>query len=201
MSLQFFSAINAPWEFDQFPDWLSEQQLRAHYEQNYINYIKKLNDLANKHSEIQNQGKLGLILSYSEGEIYNNAAQAWNHEFFWNCFTPNYKGPSKAVSLFLDQYFGSVDNFRKLFSAKSKDHFGSGWCWLIWDRNLCCARILDSSDAYNPISEGYIPLLNLDLWEHAYYIHYQADRKSYIQNFWKYVNWSWLEKQLNDYVF
>lgn len=192
----YFVPVEFPWKFNQFQNWLTVTQLQAHYEKNYKNYINNLNKIASEKPELKNQTKLNLMLSYPCTEIFNNAAQAINHEFFWFCFSPNQTLQGNYTSNFINQSFGSFTNFKDLFVRKCKDHFGSGWCWLVYDPILNNLRIIDTHDSYNPLMDNLIPLLTLDLWEHSFYIDYLTDKESYTLNFFKYINWNFVEDNL-----
>ncbi|MHB1774344.1 MAG: superoxide dismutase, partial [Acidimicrobiales bacterium] len=109
--------------------------------------------------------------------------------------------PRERIYSLLNQQFGSVQNFIDLFSERAIKHFGSGWVWLVYDPTNQILQVIDGQDAYNPLVDGYVPLLNLDLWEHSYYLDYQTNRKGYIHNFWNYVNWNFIENNLLETLF
>lgn len=184
-----------PYEFDQFPHWLTEEQLKTHYEKNYINYINKLNELV-KNKDIRSEPILQLMFSYQiNSDIFNNASQVINHEFFWDCISPYRSTINNDLLDSIILMFGSFDNFKKLFNTKSSEHFGSGWTWLLLDSRTYLLKIIVTDNAYNPFRDGLIPLLVLDLWEHAYFLQYKTDRKSYVENFWNYINWNTVNLQ------
>jgi Fe-Mn family superoxide dismutase len=135
------------------------------------------------------------IVKTQKGKTFNNAAQIWNHTFYWNCMAPNAGGnPTGKLAEAIDKTFGSFDEFKKKFNEEAANHFGSGWCWLVKDssNNL---KIISLHDAGNPLTENLTPILTCDVWEHAYYIDYRNDRGKYLQSWWNLVNWKFAEEQ------
>jgi len=124
--------------------------------------------------------------------VFNNAAQHFNHSFYWKSLSPDGGGdPSGAVATALKGAFGSIDKFREEFSAKSTTLFGSGWCWLVKNADGSLA-IEQTQNAGCPLTEGKTPLLTCDVWEHAYYVDYRNRRPDYVKAFWNIVNWDFV---------
>ncbi|XP_049849843.1 superoxide dismutase [Fe]-like [Schistocerca gregaria] len=166
---------------------ISEETLEYHYGKHHANYVSKLNSLI-KGTELEKKSLVELITT-QKGGVYNNAAQAWNHSFYWNSMSPQGGGdPKGPLSQCISKCFGSFDEFKKKFDDESLNHFGSGWTWLV--RNEAGElKIMTTHDAGNPICNGYTPILTCDLWEHAYYIDHRNARPKYMENWWKLVNW------------
>jgi Fe-Mn family superoxide dismutase len=136
------------------------------------------------------------IIKSSDGKIFNNAAQVWNHTFYWNCMAPNGGGePKGKIGEQIKKTFGSFDSFKEKFSEAAVTQFGSGWAWLVQnsDGTLAVEKTLN---AENPMTKGQKPLLTCDVWEHAYYIDYRNARPKYVEAFWNLVNWDFVEQQL-----
>ena len=130
------------------------------------------------------------------GPIFNNAAQVWNHTFFWNCMAPKAGGePTGDLAAAIQKDFGSFATFKEKFSDAATKQFGSGWGWLVKGKDGKLA-ILSTSNAQNPMTEGHTPVLTLDVWEHAYYIDYRNERPRYVKSFWEIVNWDFVNEQL-----
>ena len=177
-----------PYEKDALEPHISAETLDFHYGKHHATYVTKLNgliegtDLASK--------SLEEIVKSSEGGVFNNAAQIWNHTFYWHSLSPNGGGePTGALADAIKAKWGSFDDFKAAFNDKAVNNFGSSWTWLVKtaDGSL---DIVNTSNAGTPITEeGVTPLLTVDLWEHAYYIDYRNARPKYLENFWKLVNW------------
>ena len=130
------------------------------------------------------------------GGVFNNAAQIWNHTFYWNSLSPGGGGaPSGAIGDAIKASFGSFDAFREQFSAEAAGHFGSGWAWLVQQGDGKLA-IVSSHDADTPLKGGDKPILTCDVWEHAYYIDYRNARPQYVDAWWNLINWEFAEKNL-----
>src|SRR5690606_28839426 len=131
----------------------------------------------------------------NEQPVFNNAAQVWNHTFYWNCLSPKGGGaPTGAVAQAIDKSFGSFDEFKKKFSEAAVARFGSGWGWLV--KSGDGLAIETTSNADTPLAAGKTCLLTIDVWEHAYYIDYRNARPKYVEEFWKLVNWDFVNKNL-----
>lgn len=169
---------------------ISAETIDFHYGKHHQAYVTNLNNLI-KGTEFENSSLEQIILK-SSGGIFNNAAQVWNHTFYWNGFKPNGGGvPNGALAAAIDKAFGSFDEFKKLFSQKALTTFGSGWAWLV--KNKDGSLTLEStSNAGTPMTNGQTALLTIDVWEHAYYVDYRNARAKYIEEFWNIVNWDFV---------
>ncbi len=166
---------------------ISEETLNYHYGKHHQTYVTNLNNLV-PGTEFEGLS-LEDIISKSSGGIFNHAAQIWNHTFYWNSLSPNGGGqPSGDLANAIDASFGSFEKFKEAFTKCAVTTFGSGWAWLVKDKegNL---SLVSSSNAACPLTDGLTPLLTCDVWEHAYYIDYRNARPKYLEAFWSLVNW------------
>jgi Fe-Mn family superoxide dismutase len=194
-----FEQIPLPYTFDALEPQIDKETMTIHYTKHHAAYVKNVNEaiVAEKINEKNALSLMGNIDKYST-KVRNNAGGAWNHNFFWQCMTP--KGsemPSKVSDAILAN-FGSMDAFKEEFSKAAATRFGSGWAWLVKDGNSL--KIGSTPNQDNPLMnisdfKGK-PLLGLDVWEHAYYLHYQNRRGDYIKNWFDIVNWDFVAKQL-----
>lgn len=176
---------------------ISADTLEVHYGKHHKTYVEKLNKLiAGTPYENMELREIMLASKGKDKKVYNNAAQNWNHTFFWNCMAPSPKQMSNGLNGVLTRGFGSVEEFQKKFNTEAADLFGSGWVWLVQDSSGDLL-IRGLKNANNPINDGEIPLLVLDVWEHAYYLDYKNERPKFAENFWKIVNWEFVEAELN----
>jgi superoxide dismutase, Fe-Mn family len=170
---------------------ISAETIEFHYGKHHKTYVETLNKLI---SSSDLEGKpLEEIVKKSSGKIFNNAAQVWNHNFYWLCLSPNGGSPKGALAEALAKHFNSLEEFKKTFSTSGVDNFGSGWTWLV--KNVADGKlaIINTSNAATPLTNAdVIPLLTLDVWEHAYYIDYRNARAKYIEAFWNLVNWDFV---------
>lgn len=182
-----------PYGLDALAPIISKETLEFHYGKHHQAYVNNLNNLT-KDTEFANMSLEEVILK-SSGGMFNNAAQVWNHTFYWNCLTPNAKGePSGKLADAIQHKWGSFDEFKKVFSQSAVTNFGSGWTWLVQNTDGSL-DIVNTSNANLPMKEGKKALLTCDIWEHAYYIDYRNARPSYVENFWKLVNWDFVASQ------
>jgi Fe-Mn family superoxide dismutase len=195
-----FELPRLPYSLDALEPHLSRETLEFHYGKHHKAYLDKLNAAIDgtKYEKMA----LDDIVRESVGRphIFNNAAQAWNHTFYWFCLSPNGGGePRGALGREIEKAFGSFNDFHDQFTRSAAEHFGSGWTWLVRrpDGNLV---VQSTHDAGNPMTDGDVPLLACDVWEHAYYIDYRNARPAYIDAFWKIVDWEFVEKKLQDPV-
>lgn len=166
---------------------ISAEQVDFHYNKHHKGYATKLNAASEARPELKDKKIEELIMT--KDKTYNLAAQIWNHTFYWNCLSPNGGGaPSGALADALTKDFGSVDEFKKQFTAAAVTHFGSGWAWLVKDSEGKL-KVHSTHDAGCPLSEGLKPVLTCDVWEHAFYIDYRNDKAKYVEAFWGAVNW------------
>jgi Fe-Mn family superoxide dismutase len=169
---------------------ISAETLEFHYGKHHQAYVTNLNNLI-KGTEFENSS-LEEIITKSSGGIFNNAAQVWNHTFYWNCLKPNGGGaPSGELAAAIDKAFGSLEDFKKQFSQKAVTTFGSGWAWLVKNKDGSVS-IESTSNADTPMTKGQKALLTCDVWEHAYYIDYRNARPKYVEEFWNIVNWDFV---------
>ena len=166
---------------------ISRETLDFHHGKHHKAYVDKLNELIER-TEFEN-ASLDDIVRRSDGKIFNNAAQTWNHTFFWSCMSPKGGGkPSGELAQAIDSSFGSFDDFKKKFSTAAADIFGTGWAWLV-KRGDGSLAIEPMEDADTPLKSGGRAVLTLDVWEHAYYIDYRNRRPDYVAAYWNVVNW------------
>lgn len=173
---------------------ISAETLEYHYGMHHNTYVVNLNNLI-KDTEFAGKS-LEEIVKTSSGGIFNNAAQVWNHTFYWHCLSPNGGGePTGKVADAINQSFGSFAEFKAQFTDAAVKNFGAGWTWLVKKADGTLA-IVSTSNAATPLTTADKPLLTVDVWEHAYYIDYRNARPKYLENFWALVNWSFVEKNL-----
>jgi len=183
-----------PFEMNALEPHISEKTLSFHYGKHHAGYVGKLN-AAIAGTELEGKTLEELIMSQSGG-IFNNAAQIWNHTFYWNSMSPNGGGePTGAIAGKIDEAFGSFEEFKTAFTAAAGGHFGSGWAWLVMNSNGGL-EIVDTHDAGNPLTDGLTPILTCDVWEHAYYIDRKNARPAYIAAWWELVNWDWANQTI-----
>ena len=176
-----------PYEMDALEPFISNKTLEFHYGKHHQAYVNNLNNLV-AGSAFENAG-LEEIIENAEGGIFNNAAQVWNHTFYWNCLKPNGGGvPSGVLADAINEDFGSFEEFKVLFSKAAATLFGSGWAWLVVNTEGHL-EIVQTSNAGNPLQNDMNPLLTCDVWEHAYYLDKQNRRPDYIADFWNLVDW------------
>lgn len=186
---------NLPWERDALAPYISEETIDYHYGKHHAGYVKKLN-AALPGTEYEDM-TLEEIIASASGSMFNNAAQIWNHTFYWNCLSPNGGGnPHGEVERQILDTWQSFDEFKEAFSKSAASNFGSGWTWLVVNAegNL---EIVNTNDAGCPLTENQTPVLTLDVWEHAYYVDYRNARGSYIAAFWDMVNWDFANSNLS----
>ena len=178
-----------PYPMDALKGYISEEQMQYHYGKHHAGYYAKLNALVSQKPP-GNKPLHDLIVA-SSGAVFNNAAQAWNHAFFWRCMSPSGGGqPTGDLAAAIDRDFGGYDAFKKQFSGAATNLFGAGWAWLAADR-AGKLSILPLANADTPLKHDKLPLLTLDVWEHAYYVDYRNERPRFVQGFWDVVNWDY----------
>lgn len=175
--------------------YIDEKTVETHYTKHHQWYVNKLNDLI-KWTEFEDM-KLEDIIMKASGPIFNNAAQVWNHTFYWNGLSPNaewiVQNAELSVMKKIEETRWSFDNFKSEFTNSAIWNFGSGWTWLVKDNNWEL-KIINTSNAANPIIDWFTPLLTVDVWEHAYYLKYQNRRPEYLENRWNLIDWNRVEK-------
>ena len=172
---------------------ISAETIQYHYGKHHAAYVDKLNGLI-EGTEFEG-APLENMIQHASGAIFNNAAQVWNHSFYWNCLSPSGGGePDGALGSAIREFFGDFASFKQQFTAAATGNFGSGWTWLVKtaDGKL---EIVNTDDAENPMTDGSQPLLTCDVWEHAYYVDYRNARPAYLEAFWQLVNWDFVASQ------
>ncbi len=184
-----------PYAIDALEPHMSKETLEFHYGKHHATYVTKLNGLI-AGTDLENKS-LEEIIRSSDGGIFNNAAQIWNHTFFWNGLSPNGGGtPTGKIADAINKKWGSFEQFQSEFNDKAINNFGSGWTWLVKtaDGSL---EIVNTSNAATPLMDASVtPLLTIDVWEHAYYIDHRNARPSYLESFWKLVSWDFVNQNL-----
>ncbi len=179
-----------PYAMDALEPHISRETLQYHYGKHHNAYVVNLNGML-AGTELAG-ATLEDVIRKSSGPVFNNAAQVWNHTFYWNCLSPNGGGaPAGDLAKAIDSAFGSFDAFKAEFSDKSVKLFGSGWAWLVKKPDGSVA-IIQTSNAETPVQGEDIALLTCDVWEHAYYIDYRNARPKYVEAFWNLVNWDFV---------
>jgi Fe-Mn family superoxide dismutase len=174
---------------------ISEETLEYHHGKHHAAYVNKLNTLI-ANTKFADMPLEEIIKTADRGPIFNNAAQHWNHSFYWNCLAPKAGGePSGALAAAIERSFKSFKDFSKQFGDAAVDQFGSGWAWLVQHKDGSLG-IEKSSNAENPLVHDQRPLLTCDVWEHAYYIDYRNERPKYVEAFWHVVNWQFVASNL-----
>ncbi|GAB3519931.1 superoxide dismutase [Fe] [Photobacterium alginatilyticum] len=184
-----------PYAINALEPHISQETLEYHHGKHHNTYVVKLNGLV-EGTELAEKS-LEEIIKTSTGGVFNNAAQIWNHTFYWHCLSPNAGGePTGEVADAIVKAFGSFEEFKAKFTDSAINNFGSSWTWLVKkaDGSL---DIVNTSNAGTPLTEeGVTPLLTVDLWEHAYYIDFRNLRPDYMNAFWALVNWEFVAKNL-----
>ncbi|QKK02288.1 MAG: superoxide dismutase [Fe] [Pseudomonadota bacterium] len=189
-----FTLPELPYAKDALEPHISAETLEYHYGKHHQTYVDKLNGMI-EGTEHENRSLEDIIRSASGG-LFNNAAQVWNHTFYWNCLSPNGGGrPDGKLAELIERDFGSFDEFKQTFSDSAVGNFGSGWTWLVQHPDGKLA-VVNTDDAETPLTGDATPLLTCDVWEHAYYIDYRNARPKYVDNFWQLVNWDFAARQL-----
>ena len=189
-----FSLPPLPYEMNALEPHISSETLEFHYCKHHQTYVNNLNGLV-EGTDNASKSLEEIILS-SDGGLFNNAAQVWNHTFYWNCMGPNGGGnPTGSAADAINQAFGSFDNFKDQFSKSAATNFGSGWTWLV-KNSSGAVEIQNTSNAGCPMTSGNKAVLTIDVWEHAYYVDKRNARPAYIESWWNLVNWDFLNSQL-----
>lgn len=179
-----------PYEKNALEPVLSAETIDYHYGKHHQAYVTNLNNLI-PGTEFENM-PLEEIVQKASGGIFNNAAQVWNHTFYWNCLSPYGGGePSGPLADAIKMKFGSFEEFKKAFTQSATTNFGSGWTWLIKNADGS-VEIMNTSNAGSPIAEHKTPLLTVDVWEHAYYVDYRNARPKYLDAIWGKINWDFV---------
>ena len=183
-----------PFAKDALQPYMSQETLEYHYGKHHQAYVTNLNNLI-KGTEFEAMDLVSIVRK-AQGGMFNNAAQAWNHTFYWNCMSPGGGGePSGKLADAIKKAFGGFDKFKEEFSKVGATTFGSGWAWLV-QRPDGALGLVSTSNAGTPITGSDRPLLTCDVWEHAYYIDYRNARPKYVEAFWNLVNWEFAASNL-----
>lgn len=194
-----FKLMELPYDLWSLAPEISEETVSFHYLKHHAGYVNKLNELSINDPSITKK-TLEELVKTSDGLLYNMAAQVWNHDFYWNGLTPNGGELTPFVDSMITESFGSYSEFVKKLTNMVTQHFGSGWVWLLYDEySNPSLRLVATQDAENPIRLLKAnPVLVIDVWEHAYYIDYRNDRKSYVNGWLKKVNWKYVDKLIKN---
>ena len=177
-----------PYAKDALEPHISAETLEYHHGKHHNTYVTKLNGLV-PGTEYEGKSLEEIIKSAPAGGVFNNAAQIWNHTFYWHCLSPNGGGaPTGAIADAINAKWGSFEKFQEEFNDKAVNNFGSSWTWLVKNADGSL-EIVNTSNAGTPMTSGQTALLTVDLWEHAYYIDYRNVRPDYLKGFWALVNW------------
>jgi Fe-Mn family superoxide dismutase len=194
-----FKLTDLPYPYDALSPTISDKTLHFHHDKHHATYVKTLNELLGDKAGDGRTLEQVIRDAAGSGEkkLFNNAAQAWNHGFFWECMTPTAAPPSGALAQSIETSFGGAPNMRKLFITEGAGHFGSGWVWLVSDGSGKL-NVRSTHDAEVMVThEGVTPLIVCDLWEHAYYLDHQNDRKGYLEKWFDgLANWTFAADQL-----
>ncbi|KAJ3340778.1 Superoxide dismutase [Gonapodya sp. JEL0774] len=199
-----FTLNKLPYQLKALAPLISEETLSFHYGKHHAGYVARLNELT-AGTPLASKSIPELCKSFGKvpAGVFNSAAQIYNHDFYWTSLAPAtdstvaVREPTGQVKQAIDSSFGSFDNFKREFTAAAAGHFGSGWAWLVHDTKDGKIKIVQTHDAGTPIQESHlVPLLTCDVWEHAYYIDYRNARASYIDSWWKLVNWDFANENL-----
>ena len=188
------------YDLDSLEPYISEKVLWTHYDKHHRSYVESLNLLINEHDDesLSNMSLSQLVMQNGAGgtkKIYNQAAQHWNHSFYWRCLSPSGGGnPPHDLLDILQETFGSFKEFKELFTTAAMENFGSGWTWLVINKDGELT-IGNTPNAGNPLTRGLTPLMVIDVWEHAYYSQYKNRRVEYIKAFWNIVDWNMVAKR------
>ena len=189
-----FSLPELPYSMDALGPHISAETLEFHYGKHHKSYVDKLN--AAVEGTPNAEKSLEDIIKSADGGLFNNAAQVWNHTFYWNCLAPNGGGePKGKLADSINDAFGSFAKFKEKFTEAATTQFGSGWAWLV-KNDSGKLEITKTPNAETPLTTSATPLLTCDVWEHAYYIDYRNARPKYVDAFWNLVNWDFVAKNL-----
>jgi len=188
-----FELMQLPYAENALEPYISSETISYHYGKHHAGYVNKLNTLI-EGTEFATQS-LEEIIKNATGGIFNNAAQVYNHNFYWNGLLASPTKATDALSTLITRDFGSMEAFKKQFLAAAAGLFGSGWAWLVLNKEGKLV-IVAYSNADNPLHHGDTALLTCDVWEHAYYVDYRNRRPDYLENYWKLINWKFVSDNL-----
>ena len=185
-----------PYAHNALEPHISAETLEFHHDKHHNAYVTNLNNMI-EGTEFADMSLEEIVTSAPAGGIFNNAAQVWNHTFYFNCMGPNAGGnPTGKVADAIDSAFGSFADFKEKFSASAVGNFGSGWTWLVQNSDGS-VEIVNTTAAGCPLTDGKTPVMTIDVWEHAYYIDKRNARPAYVTDFWNLVNWDFINSNMS----
>lgn len=190
-----FNLPKLPYEKDALEPYISKETLEYHHGKHHQTYVNNLNNLTE--GKWYNDSDLENVIKTSSRAIFNNAAQVWNHTFYWHCMAKNaWSSPNWKIKELINRDFGDFETFKEKFSSSAASNFGSWWTWLVLNKQWLL-EIVNTSNAGTILTTDNKALLVIDVWEHAYYIDTRNARPQYIENFWNLVNWDFVNKNLD----
>jgi Fe-Mn family superoxide dismutase len=192
-----FTLPDLPYGYEALQPTMSSETLHLHHDKHHARYFTVMNDILKDRGDVGSLEDV-VVKAANDGEkkLFNNAAQAWNHTFFWVCMTPDKSAPQGDLAQAIDAAFGGLEGLKTKFCDEGAAHFGSGWVWLAADKSGALS-IVQSHDGENLLTKDLTPLLVCDLWEHAYYVDYRNDRAAFLKAWFDAVpNWSFAAAQL-----
>jgi Fe-Mn family superoxide dismutase len=183
-----------PYAIDALEPHISAETLEFHHGKHHRTYVTKLNEMiaGTEHENLP----LEEVVRTASGGVFNNAAQIWNHTFYWNCLSPTGGGaPTGKIAEAIEARWGSFDKFKEEMTQSALTNFGSGWTWLVRNQQGEL-EVVNTANAGNPLTDGKTPILTIDVWEHAYYIDYRNARPQYLEAYWQLVNWDFANQNL-----
>jgi len=177
------------------PPVISPKQLSLHYTKHHKAYVDKLNELTKGKPEYDGKTIEDIAVEAGKGPLFNQAAQHFNHTFYWRCLAPNGIAMPAPLTEAISKAFGSVEAFKEQFHASAVGNFGSGWTWLVYCPKSKTLKLHNTGNAGLPQTEGLVPLFTMDVWEHAYYPDFENRRADYVKELWKIVNWHFVAEQ------
>ena len=193
-----FTLPELPYAKDALAPYISAEGFDYHHGKRHATYVNKLNELVQGTDLAEKSLEDIMLYSAKENKpaLFNNSAQHWNHSFFWKCMSPSGGGaPTGKVADLINSAFGSFDSFKEKFSNAAVTQFGSGWAWLVVNKEGAL-EVAQTPNAGNPLTDGKKPILTIDVWEHAYYIDHRNARPKFVEGFWNVVNWDFVNEQL-----
>mgnify|MGYP001574558142 CR=1 FL=1 len=198
---------NLGYEYNALEPYIDEQTMRIHHTKHHQTYVDKLNAALEKYPELQKKSAEELIKDLSkipediQTAVRNHGGGHVNHSMFWKLLKKDVKISDEFLKIIEDN-FGGFDKFKEMFSKSANSLFGSGWCWLVFDKEDKdeSFKIMNAQNQDNPITQGMVPLLGIDLWEHAYYLKYQNRRAEYVTNFFNVINWQQVEENYREAI-
>ena len=190
------SLPDLPYAHNALEPHISAETLEYHHDKHHQAYVTNLNNMI-EGTEFADKSLEEIVTSAPAGGVFNNAAQVWNHTFYFNCMGPNAGGePTGAVADAINAAFGSFADFKEKFSASAVGNFGSGWTWLVLNSDGS-VEIANTTAAGCPLTDGKTPVLTIDVWEHAYYVDKRNARPAYVADFWNLVNWDFVNSNMS----